>query len=74
MQKAIGAGYLIPMMEVAREKVRAGITSEMEVAAVLGLVESRRQYSNQNFENSVPTISQDNLQVHEEIIEGEVVG
>ena len=61
---------------MAREKVHAGITSEMEVAAVLGLVESRRQYSNQMFENQngVAGISQDNIQIHDDIIEGEVVG
>jgi len=75
VNKATQAGYLIPMMEVAREKVRAGVTSELEVAAVLGLVESRRQYSNQNFENSIPTISQENIPIHDDnIIEGEVVG
>ena len=34
------------MQEVARQKVLAGITSEMEVAAVLGLVESKRQFTN----------------------------
>jgi len=74
--RATQAGYLIPMKEVAREKVHAGITSEMEVAAVLGLVESRRQYSNQMFENQngVAGISQDNIQIHDDIIEGEVVG
>jgi len=48
--RATRAGYLIPMKEVAREKVLAGITSEMEVAAVLGLVESKRQYSNRSFD------------------------
>jgi len=48
--RATRAGYLIPMKEVAREKVLAGITSETEVAAVLGLVESKRQYSNQTFQ------------------------
>ena len=46
VQRAMRAGYLIPMKEVARQKVLAGITSEREVAAVLGLVESKRQYSN----------------------------
>jgi type II secretory ATPase GspE/PulE/Tfp pilus assembly ATPase PilB-like protein len=50
VQRAVRAGYLIPMKEVAREKVLAGITSEMEVAAVLGLVESKRQYSNRSFD------------------------
>ena len=75
VNRAIGAGYLIPMKEVAREKVRAGITSEMEVAAVLGLVESRRQYSNAMFENSQPNIDRDTAPGHHEnIIEGEVVG
>lgn len=52
VQKAIRAGYLIPMKEVAREKVLAGITSEMEVAAVLGLVESKRQVTNREFEEA----------------------
>jgi type II secretory ATPase GspE/PulE/Tfp pilus assembly ATPase PilB-like protein len=52
VQKAIRAGYLIPMKEVARAKVLAGVTSEMEVAAVLGLVESKRQFSNREFEQA----------------------
>ena len=52
VQKAVRAGYLIPMKEVAREKVLAGVTSEMEVAAVLGLVESKRQFSNREFEQA----------------------
>src|SRR4029078_2171858 len=46
VQRAVRAGYLIPMQEVARQKVLAGITSEMEVAGVLGLVESKRQFKN----------------------------
>ena len=50
VQKAVRAGYLIPMRDVAREKVLAGVTSEMEVAAVIGLVESKRQVSNREFE------------------------
>lgn len=50
--KATAAGYLIPMQVVAREKVLAGITSEMEVAAVLGLVESKRQYSNRSYQET----------------------
>jgi len=53
VQRAMRAGYLIPMKEVAREKVLAGITSEMDVAAVLGLVESKRQYSNRSFDRDV---------------------
>lgn len=52
VQKATRAGYLIPMRDVAREKVLAGITSEMEVAAVIGLVESKRQVSNREFEQA----------------------
>jgi len=77
--KAIHAGYLIPMKEVAREKVLAGITSELEVAAVLGLVESKRQYSNQLFEDAsaAATASSSALKSisrHEEIIEGEIAG
>jgi hypothetical protein len=52
VNKAIRAGYLMPMKEVAREKVLAGITSEVEVAAVLGLVESKRQVSNREFEEA----------------------
>jgi type II secretory ATPase GspE/PulE/Tfp pilus assembly ATPase PilB-like protein len=77
--RATQAGYLIPMKEVAKEKVRTGITSEMEVAAVLGLVESRRQYSNAMYENSQngadhSQMSQDSISHHEEYIEGEVVG
>jgi len=50
VNKATRAGYLIPMKEVARQKVLAGITSEVEVAAVLGLVESKRQFSNDQFD------------------------
>ena len=52
VNRAKTAGYLIPMKEVAREKVLAGITSELEVAAVLGLVESKRQFSNRSFEDA----------------------
>jgi len=78
VQKAIGAGYLIPLQKVAREKVAAGITSEMEVAAVLGLVESERQFSNRNFQQSVaPDVSsgmQESIDYHEEVIDGEIVG
>jgi type II secretory ATPase GspE/PulE/Tfp pilus assembly ATPase PilB-like protein len=52
VQRAIREGYLMPMKAVAREKVIAGITSEMEVAAVLGLVESKRQYTNRMHEDA----------------------
>jgi type II secretory ATPase GspE/PulE/Tfp pilus assembly ATPase PilB-like protein len=58
VHRATQAGYLIPMKEVAREKVLAGITSEIEVAAVLGLVESKRQYTNRSFDTSVRTPSE----------------
>src|SRR5690606_37343554 len=46
VNRAKEAGYLMTMRQVAREKVLAGITSETEVAAVLGLVESKRQHFN----------------------------
>jgi type II secretory ATPase GspE/PulE/Tfp pilus assembly ATPase PilB-like protein len=77
--RAIQAGYLIPMKEVAREKVIDGVTSEMEVAAVLGLVESRRQYSNQMFgtpsaATDPHTSMQKNINPADEIIEGKFVG
>ncbi|HUR98085.1 MAG TPA: ATPase, T2SS/T4P/T4SS family [Pyrinomonadaceae bacterium] len=52
VQKAVRAGYLMPMKDVARQKVLAGVTSEMEVAAVLGLVESKRQFTNREFEQA----------------------
>ncbi len=62
VQKAVRAGYLMPMKDVAREKVLAGITSEMEVAAVLGLVESKRQFSNREFEQAAIDESSQSLQ------------
>jgi hypothetical protein len=73
------AGYLIPMKTVAREKVLAGITSEQEVAAVLGLVESKRQYANYSYANAAASSAessaiQETINQHEEIIEGEIVG
>jgi type II secretory ATPase GspE/PulE/Tfp pilus assembly ATPase PilB-like protein len=70
VNKAIRAGYLIPMKEVAREKVLAGITSEMEVAAVLGLVESKRQFSNREFHEAAELHSrslQDAIERHESL-------
>jgi type II secretory ATPase GspE/PulE/Tfp pilus assembly ATPase PilB-like protein len=73
VSKAIQAGYLIPMREVAREKVLAGITSELEVAAVLGLVESKRQFENAG-SAAVSSSMQENVRHHEGIIEGEIVG
>jgi len=75
VNRAVAAGYLVPMREVARQKVLAGITSETEVAAVLGLVESKRQHSNQAFQEAAnaaaagATMSRD-----ETFIEGEIVG
>jgi type II secretory ATPase GspE/PulE/Tfp pilus assembly ATPase PilB-like protein len=82
VQKAIRAGYLIPMKMVAREKVLAGITSEMEVAGVLGLVESERQFSNRSYATASSQASaaaaasemQETINHHEEIIDGEIVG
>src|SRR5688572_10341991 len=75
VQKAIRAGYLIPMKEVAREKVLAGITSEMEVAAVLGLVESKRQFTNREFEQAAidtrPQSLQEAIERHEATTKGE---
>lgn len=76
VSRAIEAGYLVPMKQIAREKVLAGITSEMEVAAVLGLVESKRQYSNQMFESTPFQTSRsaaESMSHHEEIIDGEIV-
>lgn len=77
VNRAIQAGYLIPMKQIAREKVRAGLTSEMEVAAVLGLVESKRQYSNQAFETAAAYETSQSaaasMNRHEDIIEGEIV-
>lgn len=77
--KATQAGYLIPMKEVAREKVLMGITSELEVAAVLGLVESKRQYSNQAFEDAAMAAAtsqsaKQSVNRHEDIIESKMVG
>jgi len=78
--KAKQAGYLMPMKEVAREKILAGITSELEVAAVLGLVESKRQYSNQLFEDAAlaaaasSSAARESSSRHEKIIEGEIMG
>ncbi len=73
--RALRAGYLIPMKAVAREKVLAGITSESEVSAVLGLVESKRQHANDEGHNS--TVHSAAMEEHspaEEFIEGEIVG
>jgi general secretion pathway protein E len=77
VQRAISEGYLIPIKTVAREKVLAGITSEIEVAAVLGLVESKRQFSNRSYaeaEKAVSESMQETISHHDDIIEGEIVG
>jgi hypothetical protein len=62
------------MKEVAREKVLAGITSEMEVAAVLGLVESKRQFTNREFEQAAidegSQSLQDAIERHEAMAKG----
>lgn len=73
--KAMNAGYLIPMKTVAREKVLSGITSEQEVAAVLGLVESKRQHANRSYADaSSVSAMHETINHNEEIIEGEIVG
>ena len=77
MQRAVSEGYLIPMKTVAREKVLAGITSEMEVGAVLGLVESKRQYANRTYAQQGAAVSepmQETINHHDDYIEGEIVG
>jgi type IV pilus assembly protein PilB len=77
VHRAISEGYLIPMKTVAREKVLAGITSEMEVAAVLGLVESKRQHANRSYTKAAETAVeniQETINHHDDFIEGEIVG
>ena len=72
VNRAVASGYLIPMRAVAREKVLMGITSETEVAAVLGLVESKRQHSNAAFAAAAGNV--DPMSRDETILEGEIVG
>jgi type II secretory ATPase GspE/PulE/Tfp pilus assembly ATPase PilB-like protein len=78
--KALAAGYLIPMKHVAREKVMSGITSELEVSAVLGLVESERQYANRAHREAADRVTADRLerqarvQIRTDYVEGEIVG
>ena len=77
VQKAIHAGHLLPMKAVAREKVMMGLTSELEVAAVLGLIESKRQVSNQAFNAAAASGGVSPMRDamnRQEIIEGEIVG
>lgn len=77
VQNAIDKGYLMPMKMVAREKVLAGITSELEVAAVLGLVESKRLVTNRMYEDAAianaALSARRSIDRHERIIEGETV-
>ena len=70
---ALDKGYLIPMREVARQKVLAGITSETEVAAVLGLVESKRQHSNAAFAAAAASADHD-PRGGQSVVDGEIVG
>lgn len=79
VQRALQRGYLIPMRAVALEKVLAGITSEMEVAAVLGLVESKQQHEHPYYQEPPRSSTrQETVNSHdidsENIIEGEIVG
>jgi hypothetical protein len=65
------------MRQVAREKVLAGITSETEVAAVLGLVESKRQHSNAMFAAAAAAAAGPDPMARDtdtDAIEGEIVG
>jgi len=76
VNRAIDAGYLMTMRQVAREKVLAGITSETEVAAVLGLVESKRQHSNAMFAAAAASGAPDPMarEPEPEAIDGDIVG
>jgi type II secretory ATPase GspE/PulE/Tfp pilus assembly ATPase PilB-like protein len=77
VNRAMEKGYLLTMRQVAREKVLAGVTSETEVAAVLGLVESKRLHSNAAFAAAAAAsarpdpMARDTAEV--EAIEGELV-
>ena len=71
---ALEKGYLIPMREVARQKVLAGITSETEVAAVLGLVESKRQHSHEAFAAEAAAAGHDPMATGSVTVDGEIVG
>jgi type II secretory ATPase GspE/PulE/Tfp pilus assembly ATPase PilB-like protein len=77
VNRAIEKGYLLTMRQVAREKVLAGITSETEVAAVLGLVESKRQHSNAAFAARAAAAGNADPMARDaeaEAIDGEIVG
>jgi type IV pilus assembly protein PilB len=73
VNRSIQKGYLITMRQVAREKVLAGITSEQEVAAVLGLVESKRQHSHAEFA-AADANGHDPMAGDNTVIDGEIVG
>ena len=73
VNRAKAAGYLLTMGEVAREKVIAGITSETEVAAVLGLVEGKRLHSNAVFAQAAAAGHHVDPMVHDDVVEGEIV-
>ena len=73
VNRARKAGYLLTMREVAREKVISGITSETEVAAVLGLVESKRQHSNAVFAQAAAAGHHPDPMVRDDVVEGEIV-
>jgi type II secretory ATPase GspE/PulE/Tfp pilus assembly ATPase PilB-like protein len=80
VNRALKARYLIPMKHVAREKVLAGLTSELEVSAVLGLVESERQYANRAHREAVDSRAAsgsgmpEQIPIPEDFVEGEIVG
>lgn len=77
VNRAIEKGYLLTMRQVAREKVLAGITSETEVGAVLGLVESKRQHSNAMFAAAAAAAGPPDPMARDtdsEAVEGEIVG
>ncbi len=74
INRSLEKGYLIPMREVARQKVLAGITSETEVAAVLGLVESKRQHSHEAFSRAAAAAEHDPRAEGAVTVDGEIVG
>ncbi len=80
IQNSMKEGYLIPMNVVAKEKVLEGITSEIEVAAVLGLVKSKGRYNERAYENhnlpasEIESVIQETMSHLDDTIEGEIVG
>jgi hypothetical protein len=73
VNRSMEKGYLLTMRQVAREKVLAGVTSETEVAAVLGLVESKRLHSNAAFAARAAAAGRPDPMAREEAIEGEIL-